>query len=138
MARALMSDEEWALLAPHLAPISSRSGRPPRSHRQTLDAIFWIAHRRAPWRDLPETLGNWNRVYRQFRRWSKAGLWARLSAALGDIPRQGSREQWVYSLPMTLPLPNGTGDLRALVSAVGSLAFNPGVSMTLSTKTESA
>jgi hypothetical protein len=28
----------------------------------------------APWRDLPEQLGNWNSVHRQFRRWTASGL----------------------------------------------------------------
>jgi hypothetical protein len=28
----------------------------------------------APWRDLPEELGNWNSGWRQFRRWSASRL----------------------------------------------------------------
>jgi transposase len=50
-------------------------GRPPRDHRRTLDALFWIARTGALWRDLPEELGNWNSVHRQFRRWTTNGLW---------------------------------------------------------------
>ena len=51
--------------------------RSPRAdrHRRVLDGIFWIARTGAPWRDLPEELGNWNSVWRQFRRWSASELW---------------------------------------------------------------
>jgi transposase len=38
----------------------------------------------APWRDLPEELGNWNSVWRQFRRWSASGLWDVVLQALAD------------------------------------------------------
>jgi len=38
----------------------------------------------APWRDLPEELGKWNTVYRQFLRWSRSGVWDFLFEALGD------------------------------------------------------
>ena len=29
----------------------------------------------APWRDLPEGFGNWNSIFRQFRRWADSGVW---------------------------------------------------------------
>ena len=124
MARSLMSDEEWALLAPHVVPASSKSGRRPRSHRLTLDAIFWVARRRAAWRDLPATFGNWNTVYRQFRRWSKAGLWIRVSKALDELASQ-RRLNAVGQAPAVKPdAPDGTGDLRFLVRLVRQLAFD--------------
>jgi transposase len=28
----------------------------------------------APWRDLPEEFGNWNSIFRQFRRWADSGV----------------------------------------------------------------
>jgi len=47
--------------------IPNRScGRPPRSHRRVLDAVFWLMRTGAPWRDLPEEFGNWNSIFRQF------------------------------------------------------------------------
>jgi transposase len=49
-----------------------------------LDAIFWIARTGAPWRDLPVELGNWNSVFRQFRRWTASGLWDVMPEALTD------------------------------------------------------
>lgn len=134
MARSLMSDEEWGLLAPHVVPASPKSGRRPRSHRQTLDAIFWVAHRQAAWRTLPETFGHWNTVYRQFRRWSKAGVWERTSKALDELSSQDPLIGLDRPLFGALSPPTGTGDLRRLVRAVGSMAYDPGLVSTSSTK----
>jgi transposase len=35
-----------------------------------LDAVFWLIRTGAPWQDLPEEFGNWNSIFRQFRRWA--------------------------------------------------------------------
>ena len=75
MIRGRLSDEEWAFFAPFVIEAGPLRGRPPLDHRRVLDAIFWITRTGAPWRDLPEELGNWNSVHRQFRRWTAAGLW---------------------------------------------------------------
>jgi transposase len=82
--RGRLGDEEWALFAPFVIEAGPLRGRPPIDHRRVLDAIFWIARTGAPWRDLPEELGNWNSVHRQFRRWTAAGLW--------DVMLQGLTE----------------------------------------------
>lgn len=84
MVRGLLSDEEWAFFAPFVIETGPLRGRPPRDHRRTLDAIFWIARTGAPWRDLPEELGNWNSVHRQYRRWTTSGLWDLILEALAD------------------------------------------------------
>jgi transposase len=75
LVRGLMTDDEWVFFEPFLTGRSDQGGRPARIHRRVLDGIFWIARTGAPWRDLPEELGNWNSVWRQFRRWSASGLW---------------------------------------------------------------
>ena len=49
-----------------------------------VDGIFWIARTGAPWRDLPEEFGKWSSVYRQFRRWTLAGLWEQIMDALNE------------------------------------------------------
>ena len=79
-----MTDEEWAFFEPSLVGSSALGGRPPSNYRRVLDGIFWIARTGAPWRDLPSEFGNWNSVWRQFRRWTVAGLWDVLLQALAD------------------------------------------------------
>src|ERR1700746_3358783 len=58
------------------------TGRPPRSHRRVLDAVFWQMRTGAPWRDLPEEFGNWNSNFRQFRRWADSGVFDVILEAL--------------------------------------------------------
>jgi transposase len=72
--RGLMTDDEWAIVAPFLI-IPSLRGRPPANHRRVLDGVFWITRTGAPWRDLPEAFGNWNSIWQQFRRWCESGVW---------------------------------------------------------------
>ena len=104
MIRGLMTDDEWAIVAPFLTTPSSQGGRPPADHRRVLDGVLWITRTGAPWRDLPAVFGNWNSVWRQFRRWSLSG---------GSTP--GSR--WCCSGVWDLvlqALADGGGELDAL------------------------
>ena len=82
LARDLMSDEEWAFHERFILAVRAPNGRKPMSHRLVLDGIFWIARTGSPWRDLPDEFGKWSSVYRQFRRWTLAGLWDGILEAL--------------------------------------------------------
>lgn len=84
MVRGCLNDNEWAYFEPFVTETGPLRGRPPTDHRRVLDAIFWIARTGAPWRDLPEELGNWNSVHRQYRRWTAAGLWDLMLARLTE------------------------------------------------------
>jgi transposase len=77
-----MTDEEWAFFEPFVIETGPRRGRRPRDHRLVLDGVFWIARTGAAWRDLHSHFGAWNSVYRQFRRWTQAGLWDVMLEAL--------------------------------------------------------
>lgn len=67
-----------------LLAVRAPNGRKPANHRLVLDGIFWIARTGSPWRDLPEEFGKWSSVYRQFRRWTLAGLWEQILEALNE------------------------------------------------------
>ena len=89
LPRHLMSDDEWSLFEHFIQAIRAANGRKPTNHRLVLDGIFWIARTGSPWRDLPEEFGKWSSVYRQFRRWTLAGLWEDILEALnqsGAVP----------------------------------------------------
>ena len=47
-----------------------------------ITAIWFVMRTGIPWRDLPAQFGPWSSVYTRFRRWSQAGLWARMQALL--------------------------------------------------------
>jgi transposase len=74
-----LTDAEYALLLPH---IPSARGRPPADRRRTLDAIFWVALSRHPWRALPPELGRADSAHRQLRRWAKTGVLETLLVAI--------------------------------------------------------
>jgi transposase len=84
VVRGLLTDEEWAFFAPFVIESGPKRGRPPADHRRVLDAVFWIARTGSPWRDLPEELGRWASVYKQFLRWTRSGLWDVLLEALTE------------------------------------------------------
>ena len=82
-----LSDAEWAILAPLLAPVARR-GRPRRHNRRlVLEAIFYVLRGGLAWRLLPECFPPWASVYDQFRRWRRAGTWERVNHALRERAR---------------------------------------------------
>jgi len=88
---------EWGLLEPFITGIRVRGGRPAANHRQVLDGIFWIARTGAQWRDLPDEFGKWSSVYRQFRRWTLAGLWDLILDALNESETMPDQVQMIDS-----------------------------------------
>lgn len=87
-----LSDAEWARLQP-LLPVQ-KTGRPRQDDRRILNAILWKLATGAPWRDLPERYGPWQTVYTRFRRWTKAGVWDQLLAALQQAADAAGQLDW--------------------------------------------
>ncbi|EEX12458.1 transposase [Citreicella sp. SE45] len=79
-----MSNEKCAFFERFILTVRAPNGRKPTNHRLVLDGIFWIARTGSPWRDLPEKFDKWSSVYRQFRRWTLAGLWEQIMDALNE------------------------------------------------------
>jgi len=86
-----MTDAQWALLEPLLpAPgnTSGRGGRPEKhDRRRVLDAIFYLVRGGIAWAALPAEFPPAKTVYGLFRRWARAGAWARIHDALRDRAR---------------------------------------------------
>jgi two-component system response regulator MprA len=80
--RDVLSDAEWARLAPVLPPSRPRSGRPVEDRRLVVEGILWALRTGARWRDLPERFGPWYTVSSRFYQWVAAGRWDRVLAAL--------------------------------------------------------
>jgi transposase len=90
MKRHELTDEQWALVEPHLPRSSARTGRPARDRRTLVNGIFWILATGAPWRDLRERFGPWQTVYDHFWRWRKSGVFAAIIEALQvKLDKQG-------------------------------------------------
>ncbi len=82
-----LTDAEYEAIRPYL-PSDARGGRP-TDRRKTLNAIFWIACTRLPWRALPSHLGRPDTAHRALRRWARAGVLDLLVSAISDHPLAG-------------------------------------------------
>src|SRR3954464_15515657 len=86
-----MTDAQWALLEPLLPPPGNAGGRGGRSEkpprRRVLDAIFYLVRGGIAWAALPAEFPPAKTVYGIFRRWTAAGVWARIHDALRDPAR---------------------------------------------------
>lgn len=122
-----MSDEEWAFHEPFIPAVRTPNGRKRANHRLVLDAIFWIARTGSPWRDLPEEFGKWSSVYRQFRRWTLAGLWEQIMDALNTSGAVPDALQMIDSTVVRAhyQAASAKGGLRDRVSAVQEVASRP-------------
>ncbi|MBA2774337.1 MAG: IS5 family transposase [Nocardioidaceae bacterium] len=86
-----LTDEQWALIEPHLPPnVAGVAGRPWADHRQVVNGVLWRTRAGCTWRDVPTDYGPWKTVYNRHRRWSADGTW---DALLGELQR-GSDTQF--------------------------------------------
>ena len=86
MAKALVSDELWAIVEP-LIPVKPRRtrhpGRRPRDNRRCLEGILFVLITGIPWEYLPAQFGcSGMTCWRRLRDWNQAGVWERIHRAL--------------------------------------------------------
>ena len=73
MSRTVLRDDQWQKIAPLLAGKPGDRGVTGQHNRLFIEAVLWICRTGAPWRDLPEHLGNWHTTFTRYNRWSKSG-----------------------------------------------------------------
>src|SRR3972149_5939332 len=82
--RDLLSDEQWARIAP-LIPGGAKGKRGPRANnRLFVEAIVWMARSGARWRDLPESFGKHDSVKHHYYDWVERGVFLSLFKALSE------------------------------------------------------
>ena len=86
MDRFHLNDEQWAKIADLLPGKVGDPGRSGEDNRLFLEAVLWIARTGSPWLDLPASLGQWNSVFKRFRRWVIGGVFERVFSALRGDP----------------------------------------------------
>lgn len=73
-------------MAPHCLGKPADPGRSGGDNRLFLEAVLWKARTSSPWRDLPDTFGPWNTVFKRFDDWSRKGVFERIFNAVSDDP----------------------------------------------------
>jgi|TARA_Y100001951_G_C11224321_1_gene230744 transposase len=84
--RFVISDDVWGRLRPLLPGKPGDSGATGKDNRLFLEAVLWRVRTGLPWRDLPKAFGNWNSVFRRFRRWAEAGVFELVFREISGCP----------------------------------------------------
>ena len=76
------TDEEWALIEPHIPPPASCGRTRETSMREVVNAIFYIAQTGCQWRLLPKSLMPYTTVQRYFYAWRDNSVWQTINHVL--------------------------------------------------------
>jgi transposase len=77
-----LTDEEWALIEPHL-PLPAKVGRPRTTDlRKLFEAILYMASTGCQWRAIPKEFPPWSTVQGYFYAWSRRGLLSQINHIL--------------------------------------------------------
>lgn len=99
---AVLSDDQWARIAPLMPCSDGKQSRPFRDHRQVVEGIIYRFRTGIAWRDLPERFGPWQTVWKRHKRYSVDGTWDRIHARLvAEADAQGQVE-WDVSVDSTI------------------------------------
>ena len=82
--RTVLTDAMWVRVEHMLPGKATDPGATAADNRQFLEAVLWRTRTGSPWRDLPERFGNWNSVFKRFRRWATSGVFKRVFNELSD------------------------------------------------------
>jgi transposase len=87
-----MRDAQWKAIAAIVESTRGRCGGPRTDLRRTVDAIRWVLHTGAKWRELPAEYGAATTSWRWYERWCGDGTWQQIAAALELPPTELGRE----------------------------------------------
>jgi transposase len=117
MAKPLVSDELWALVAPLLPPEPPKpnGGRPRVPDRAALTGIIFVLKSGIPWEMLPQELGCGSGVtcWRRLRDWQEAGVWDALHRTLLDRLGAADRIDWSRASLDSASIPAKRGAKRS-------------------------
>ncbi|MBB2925556.1 transposase [Cellulomonas cellasea] len=117
MSRAQeLSDIQWERIAPLMPQVKGRS-RPFRDHRQVVEGIVYRYRCGVAWRDVPESFGPWQTIWKRHDRFSSDGTWDKIHAALMAEADAAGQIDWAVSIDSTINrahqhatiLPRGAG-----------------------------
>ena len=98
MAKLLVPDDLWAMIAPLLPPVrpKPKGGRPRVPDRAALSGILFVLRSGLPWEMLPAEMGCGSGMscWRRLRDWHEAGVWAALHRVLLERLQAAGQIDW--------------------------------------------
>ena len=117
MAKFLVPDDLWVVIAPLLPPARARpkGGRPPIPDRAALTGILFVLRTGLPWEYLPQEMGCGSGMscWRRLRDWQRAGVWAALHRALLERLDGAGQLDWSRAALDSASLPPKKGGDRS-------------------------
>jgi len=113
MAKPLLPDELWEIVAPLIPPEPSKpkGGRPRISDRKVLTGILFVLRTGIPWELLPKEMGCGSGMtcWRRLRDWQEAGVWQKIHQALLDRLGESDQIDWSRASldSASVPAPGG-------------------------------
>ena len=98
-----LTDEHWELLEPVINAPGKRGRKHSDDLRTVVDGMLHIVQTRCQWHYLPESFGQWTRVWSQFRRWSRNGTWAQATVLHGAARQADGRADETPSMVVIDP-----------------------------------
>lgn len=78
MTDVRLTDDQWTKIRDFLRQDPNAYVGNEANCRRFVEAVKWISRSGAQWRLLPAEFGNWNSVFKRFRRWCENGVWERM------------------------------------------------------------
>ncbi len=113
MAKPLVTDELWAVVAPLLPtePAKPKGGRPRVDNRAALTGILFVLKSGIPWEMLPQEMGCGSGMtcWRRLRDWQEAGVWDKLHLTLLERLQAAEQIDWSRASldSASVPAPGG-------------------------------
>jgi len=86
MTDVKLTDDQWTKIRDFLRQDPNAYVGNETNCRRFVEAVKWMSRSGAQWRLLPGEFGNWNSVFKRFRRWCENGVWERMLAHFADDP----------------------------------------------------
>lgn len=99
---AVLTEAQWTRIEPLLPSSDGQRGRPFRDHRQVIEGIVYRLRTGIAWRDLPESFGPWQTVWKRHRRFSADGTWDKIHRRLVAEADAVGELDWKVSVDATV------------------------------------
>jgi transposase len=99
---AVLTDAQWSRIEPLMPSSDGVRGRPFRDHRQVIEGIVYRLRTGVAWRDLPESFGPWQTVWKRHKRFCTDGTWDKIHARLVAEADAAGEVDWSVSVDSTV------------------------------------